>query len=88
METKMLKCSICNHKANWIRMSAREGEELFWCDDCVPRGCSCQEDEDGKQPLDEQGRQYPCCEYNILTEDDHEDMANLEWDEEIYNVYV
>ena len=54
----------------------------YYCDDCVPRGCSCNHyhvDEnvysEEDQPIkwieedkvwcsvDEQGREYPCCEY-------------------------
>ena len=55
------------------------------CDQCVPRGCSCNDElkdgidlhspeaQDPKsyyQELDEQGRKYPCCEW-----------SNIEWDE-------
>jgi hypothetical protein len=31
----------CNNVAVWDLLSAREGEECYFCDDCVPRGCSC-----------------------------------------------
>ena len=50
----------------------------FYCENCVPRGCSCnaelkegieydsKEAEDPKnyvEKLDEKGRKWPCCEY-------------------------
>lgn len=40
------------------------GENGFYCDDCVPRGCSCNIDPDtGLEDKDNDGRYYPCCEY-------------------------
>lgn len=51
------------------------------CEKCVPRGCSCNLDPvDGDydngdpanwaQPVDDKGRQYPCCEWEHITEED------------------
>ena len=35
-------CSICNEKmAVWYYMPGYDGESPYYCDDCVPRGCSC-----------------------------------------------
>ena len=36
----------------------------YYCEDHVSRGCSCNMEEDGTQPLDDKGREYPCCEYD------------------------
>jgi hypothetical protein len=43
-----------------------EDGEHYCCEECVPRGCSCQtENPDGTGDLmkDELGRLLPCCEY-------------------------
>lgn len=38
--------------------------EALYCDNCVPRGCSCNTDpETGEDDKDEQGRDLPCVEY-------------------------
>lgn len=34
------KCSCCNKKAVWLYMPSRYGK-IYYCDDCVPRGCMC-----------------------------------------------
>ena len=85
-------CSKCNKKmAVWYYMPGYDGESKpYYCDECVPRGCSCNHqsirDEDYSPPggikptpedgpikwidehtwtnVDEQGREYPCCEYD------------------------
>jgi len=44
-----------------------------YCDNCVPRGCSCNEDENGKEQLDSKGRKYPCCEYFEIHDDSQND---------------
>lgn len=86
----MKSCSKCEHLAVWIYMP---GDNVY-CDDCVPRGCTCNhnyvsqeayspaldepftpEGEEGKDwkwieegkiwcDVDEQGREYPCVEYD------------------------
>lgn len=104
---KIHKCSECNKPAVWYYMPSSNGKRYF-CDDHVPRGCSCnlhyielfgepdrtdniiwlskeaykkyqesesrnifdfatferQEDSFYYEYLDEQGRRYPCCEYD------------------------
>ena len=63
----------CGGPATWIYMP---GDEVA-CDDCVPRGCSCQqeprngdwgsEDPDNWfDPTDDQGRKIPCVEWQEL----------------------
>lgn len=57
-----VKCDKCHCKiARWeyIPHSWR-----YYCDDCVPRGCSCNLDDNGVEIRDEQGRLLPCCEYD------------------------
>ncbi len=69
----------CGRIAVWVYMPSHEGPETndFYCDDCVPRGCSCNmEPKDGdhensdpsnwEEPLDDKGRKYPCCEFFYL----------------------
>lgn len=53
---------MCNNIGVWQYMPGK-GDE-FYCEEHVPRGCPCNEDQDGNQILDECGREYPCCEYN------------------------
>ena len=61
----------CNNLAVWILMSSLN---IFYCDNCVPRSCSCnlkindEPDEDGnyyssEEYTDETERLLPCCEY-------------------------
>jgi len=60
------KCHICNKKATWDYAPSSPVLEFynrFFCDDCVPRGCSCQCDEDGMPYTDSNGKEYPCIEY-------------------------
>lgn len=96
-------CS-CGKPAEWCYDPGySSGDSPFSCDDCVSRGCSCNNrhignkgeylpdlSEDGVegvnwkwiQPgiewtyIDEQGREYPCCEYS-WDENHFED-----WDDE------
>lgn len=35
------KCCECDKMAVWINMAASREENLFYCDDHVPRGCTC-----------------------------------------------
>jgi len=86
-------CQICGKMAVWFYMPGYDGKKddhPYYCDECVPRGCSCNHqsirDEDYHPPggikptpedgpikwidehtwtnVDEQGREYPCCEYD------------------------
>ena len=50
------KCK-CGKLAVWYYMP--NDNKWVACDDCVPRGCSCNYEED----VDEQGRKLPCCEW-------------------------
>ena len=52
----------CGEKGTWLYMPKRDCNG-YYCDDCVPRGCVCNEEEDGTQSTDEQGRMFPCCEF-------------------------
>jgi len=69
-----LLCCKCSAIATWYYMPDSTNPNRAYCDDCVPRGCSCNsvpkddnwdsEDPDNwEQELDEQGRELPCCEY-------------------------
>ena len=57
---KTMLCSYCGKKrATWCYMPS-------WycaCDECVPRGCSCNQDENGVDELDYDGQKMPCCEW-------------------------
>lgn len=76
------KCD-CGKDAVYLLMSAsKDCMNPYYCDDCVSRGCSCNnyfikddypEDHtsggykmegDILIPIDEQGREYPCVEYD------------------------
>lgn len=58
-EPKDVPRCACGAPADWY-YAPGDGD---YCDACVPRGCSCNEDEDGNEQLDEGGRRLPCCEY-------------------------
>jgi hypothetical protein len=66
-----IKCNNenCNSKAVWFYMPS---SNIEYCDECVPRGCSCNtnhDDDDGdelEQDIDEFGRKYPCVEYYYI----------------------
>ena len=67
-------CKYCNIKpATWIYGP----DGWLACDDCVPRGCGCNQypkddNWDNADPnnwvddVDEQGRNFPCCEWSEL----------------------
>lgn len=38
---KKHRCCHCKNEAKWIVMSSSKGEYSFYCDECVPRGCTC-----------------------------------------------
>lgn len=40
MKKRLKKCSCCDKTATWIYMPSGDGKR-WYCDDCVPRGCSC-----------------------------------------------
>ena len=58
-------CYKCNEKlAVWHYMPMTTRKDIYFCDDCVPRGCSCNIPiNSSEEERDEQGRLLPCCEY-------------------------
>jgi len=50
------KCVKCGKLATWCYMpgfaSSESEKDDYLCDDCVPRGCSCTDDD------------TPCCEFD------------------------
>lgn len=67
------KCE-CGKNAVWFYMPGFiDGGNPFYCDDCVHRGCSCNDlpiegDNNTHHRVDEKGREYPCCEYGYSKE--------------------
>jgi hypothetical protein len=55
----------CQRPAVWHYMPSDGNGER--CDEHVPRGCSCQSDDDGTLGIDDQGRLLPCCEWEHWT---------------------
>lgn len=77
----LAKCQVCGAQAVWELAPADSFGEF--CDEHVPRGCSCnviyrgpdeepRYDEQGlpiqEQERDERGRLLPCCEYDFYPE--------------------
>ena len=58
------KCDKCESQVDWIYLAG----DSQYCDTCVPRGCECNQDEDGTEYLDDKGRKLPCCEFWLVTE--------------------
>ncbi len=58
-------CDKCIELAVWMYApSTKEPRDIFFCDEHVSRGCSCNIDPNtAKEDMDEKGRLYPCCEY-------------------------
>ena len=69
------KICACGKLAVWLYAP---DSQYFACDDCVPRGCSCNREpkfefdhespeaanpDNYYEPTDEKGRKYPCCEW-------------------------
>lgn len=84
-----IPCTICGKKADWTYMPGIEN----YCDKCVPRGCSCNNDlkegidydskeaelpENYIEKLDEKGRRLPCCEFWEITEESHNNLDHIE----------
>lgn len=72
----MHKCYKCDKMAVWYYMPAdklRIEMEYYYCDNCVPRGCSCNiisypddmPQESYEYYKDELGRDLPCIEYEF-----------------------
>jgi len=89
------KCRRCDKMAVWLYMPGPLGTE--YCDDHVPRGCSCNlvppsgfelpdegdwDSSDWIEDTDEQGKLLPCCEYMYDEEGlDIEDEDLEKWGE-------
>jgi hypothetical protein len=82
-----VRCDICHNKmATWEYVP--RGYE-YYCDSCVPRGCSCNIDENGVEETDGNGLKIPCCEFwysrngwtaNHLVNDN----SSLKWVNKLY----
>jgi hypothetical protein len=66
-------CDVCHAKiATWDYIPDCYDGKHFYCEDCVPRGCSCNikdyplndPNEPGIEETDELGRLLPCCEFD------------------------
>lgn len=54
----------CGRRAVWRYLPCdRDEAERHACEVCVPRGCSCQLDDDGKPLRDARGLLLPCGEF-------------------------
>lgn len=62
-----IMCHNCPKPAVWEYGPSTERKDIYFCDDCVPRGCSCNvkdyNDPNSPQETDEFGRFLPCVEY-------------------------
>lgn len=63
----LIKCYKCNNKiATWYYTPCTNDIYTnYLCEDCVPRGCSCNLDEENNMPVDDLGRDLPCCEFDF-----------------------
>lgn len=61
-----IKCSDCMCISVWKYMP-NDKDKRYFCDCCVPRGCSCNIDsKTNEEYTDELGRKLPCCEYDFI----------------------
>ena len=61
------KCIACGEPAVWFYT------DKGYCEDCVPRECSCMWDEEIKDYIrDELGRPLPCADYTFYEEEENE----------------
>jgi hypothetical protein len=57
-------CDKCDKHAIWFYPGGTEENKApQYCDDCVPRGCSCNVLSCGVEAVDDDGRLLPCCDY-------------------------
>lgn len=54
-------CDKCKSIAVWMYMPSAKYQ--MRCEEHVPRGCSCNLNEDNVEDTDDQGRLFPCCEW-------------------------
>lgn len=69
LASPLATCQKCGAMAVWEMAPCDSFGE--YCDDCVPRGCSCNTvdfpaTDVGEEHRDERGRLLPCCEYDFL----------------------
>lgn len=58
-------CIKCTKSAVWWYVPSDVDGNRYYCDNCVPRGCSCNiKPSTNEEYQDEQGRKMPCCEYD------------------------
>ncbi len=63
---KRFQACACGRRATWRYLPCDGDEESrHVCGACVPRGCSCQLDDDGQPLRDERGRLLPCGEWEF-----------------------
>jgi hypothetical protein len=67
----MSKCFECDAEAVWFYLPETDRNNTEFCDKHVPRGCSCNVDDDGTEELDYLGRRLPCCEF--IYDDEYND---------------
>lgn len=61
-----ITCNNCPEMAVWMYLPQSKDKPYdgFYCDGCVPRGCSCNWNPyTNEEDKDEKGRLYPCSEY-------------------------
>ena len=79
---KYHSCKRCSSKAIW--KYAPSDSEGYYCDNHVPRGCSCNLDFDSNiEYTDDSGRFLPCCEYDY--EINGFDLLPEKYDEEYFD---
>lgn len=70
----MPKCSLCIKDAEWHYAPSTKRRDLYFCDRCVPRGCSCNvvdlddNNTNAEQFRDAENRLLPCVEYDFVGE--------------------
>lgn len=61
-----MKCLKCNKQAIWFHKPSNgdSGNQIQFCDDCVPRGCFCNINPfNGEEDRDHLNRLFPCSKY-------------------------
>jgi len=99
MKWRCIDCGNTVKGKGWLYMPASSPDpvDYYYCDNCVPRGCSCNMElkegidydsieaenfDNYFEPLDEKGRKYPCCEYFLVdNEFEVKQVMPVEWDQ-------
>lgn len=81
---KCLKCGKIPKRGWYYMPDTQDSIDYFYCDNCVPRGCSCNMElnegisynsKEATDPnnyhalLDKKNRELPCCEYFFVKND-------------------